>query len=95
MQGVVNRLLSCPVVCGFVSGALRWVTLGRTQRLPAARGDTQGVATPITLADIQGTRAEETSNSLRVPWIATAVVCQATPGLRKNNPKLLQCTALD
>ena len=24
-------------LCGFVSGALRWVTLGRTQRLPAER----------------------------------------------------------
>ena len=37
VQCVVNRLLSCPLVCGFVSGALRWVTLGRTQRLPAER----------------------------------------------------------
>ena len=37
VQCVVNRLLSCPLVCGFVSGALRWVTLGRTPRLPAER----------------------------------------------------------
>ena len=39
VQCVVNRLLSCPLVCGFVSGALRWVTLGRTQRLPAEKSN--------------------------------------------------------
>ena len=43
--------------------------------LPAPRGDAQRVATPVTLADIQGARAEEipdcSSHSLRIPWIAT------------------------
>ena len=74
VQCVVNRLLSCPLVCGFVSGALRWVTLGRTQRLPAQRGDTQRVATLGTLADLLGARAERvpdcSSYLSRIPWSA-------------------------
>ena len=59
VQCVVNRLLSCPVVCGFVSGALRWVTLGRTQRLPLQRSVSQRITAPGTLADLLGARAGE------------------------------------
>ena len=74
VQCVVNRLLSSPLECGFVSGALRWVTLGRTQRLPALRGDTQRVATPGTLANLLGARAERvpdcSSYLSRIPWSA-------------------------
>ena len=36
----------CPVVCGFVFWALRWLPRGKAQRLPPLRGDIQRVATP-------------------------------------------------
>ena len=49
MQCVSNRLVSCPSVRGFVSGALRWVRHRRLQRRPAPRGVTQRVATPDTI----------------------------------------------
>ena len=59
----------------FVPGALRWVTHGRSQRLPALRGDTQRVAAPDTLADLLGARAERvpdcSSYLSRIPWSAT------------------------
>ena len=35
---VVRRLFLCPSARGFVSGARRWATRGRTQRLPTLRG---------------------------------------------------------
>ena len=58
----------------FVPGALRWVTHGRSQRLPAVRGDTQRVAAPDTLADLLGARAERvpdcSSYLSRIPWSA-------------------------
>ena len=50
------------------------VTHGRSQRLPALRGDTQRVAAPATWTDLLGARAERvpdcSSYLSRIPWSA-------------------------
>ena len=75
VQCVHSRLSS---LCGFLCLGRCEVSRSEGQKPP----DPKGWTAPDTLDDIQGARAEEipdcSSCSLRIPWIATAVVCQAT-----------------
>ena len=75
-SAVVSKL--CVVfVTGAALGAAR-----KRQRLPPPRGDIQRAATPDTFCRPPRPHAEEvpdcSSYPLRIPWIASAVGCQAT-----------------
>ena len=93
VQCVISRLLWCPDDVVFATGALRWVLQGRSQRLPALKGDTQRVATPDILFRPPGRQCRRFRTvrpySLRIPWIATAVVvsghARASPALAESS----------
>ena len=59
VQFVVNRLLSCPVVCGFCAWGAALGNARKDTPPPCPKGRSQRAAAPGTLADLQGARAGE------------------------------------